>query len=39
MPAIYILNYYILRFRVKRTDDTASVDNKLRLLIIYFKRQ
>lgn len=39
MPAIYILNYYILRFRVKRTDVTASDDNKLRLLIIYFKRQ
>lgn len=39
MPTIYILNYYILRFRVKRTDETVSVDNKLRLLIIYFKRQ
>lgn len=39
MPAIYILNYYILRFRVKRTDETVSDDNKLCLLIIYFKRQ
>lgn len=24
MPAIYILNNYILRFRVKRTDETVS---------------
>ena len=39
MPAIYILNYYILRLRVKRTDETVSNNNKICLLIIYFKRQ